>query len=122
MRRRRWLTVPGLGMAGLLVALPAYANGANAPARAGAVKKLDRARGEIKLAGSGGTLKVTEDTQILKDGQRGTFSDVREGDEVRASYSGSGDTEAVKKLEVTTGPDAPLPGSVTDQAWYLQGG
>jgi hypothetical protein len=50
----------------------------------GKVDKVDQSKKELSLK-----LKVDEGTQIMKDGQRATLSDIKEGDQVRASFSGS---------------------------------
>ncbi len=106
MTRTTWLTVLGAGIAGLLAVLPAQARSGEASASeiSGTVKSVDPATKEVTLAGSDGTLSVTDDTQIVKDGRPAALSDVREGDEVRASYSGSGETTQVMKLEVVEAP------------------
>lgn len=104
--RTTWLTVVGAGIAGLLAVVPAeaWSDGATTPEVSGTVKDVDPGKNEVTLAGSAGTLTVTDDTQIVKDGYRAGLSDVKEGDEVRASYSGSGDTQHVQKLEVAGAP------------------
>src|SRR5512138_3487331 len=91
MRRMRWLTMAGIAIAGLFVAVPARArstSGSSTSELNGTVEKLDRASKEMTLAESGGKLTVSDETQILKDGRRAAFSDVKEGDVVRASYAG----------------------------------
>jgi Cu/Ag efflux protein CusF len=57
----------------------------------GKVQKFDKAKHEITLA-----LKVSDSTQVTKDGQTATLSDIKEGDQVRASFSG----DDVTKIEV----------------------
>ncbi len=104
--RTTWLTVVGAGIAGLLAMVPAEARsgGSSTSEISGTVKSVDSATKEVTLAGSDGTLSVNDDTQIVKDGRPAALSDVREGDEVRASYSGSGETTQVIKLEVVEAP------------------
>jgi hypothetical protein len=45
-------------------------------------------------------LKTSSSTQVTKDGQKATLSDVKEGDEVRASLSPSG---TVQRIDVVSG-------------------
>jgi Cu/Ag efflux protein CusF len=121
MTRARLLTVVGAGIAGLLAMVPSEArsggsSSANEPV-SGTVEEVDTKNKAIALSGSHRTLTVTDQTQIVKDGQRATLSDVKEGDEVRASYSESGEASysqsgeapKVEKLDVIGGP------SFTDQ-------
>ncbi|WP_242394066.1 hypothetical protein [Anaeromyxobacter oryzisoli] len=66
----------------------------------GTVQKFDRDANQLTLANSDKKLRVSSDTQVMKDGQVGSLSDIREGDQVRASYSGTGDTVQVHRIEV----------------------
>jgi Cu/Ag efflux protein CusF len=101
----RWI-VAGLAMAGLLTSAPARAGDDSVSAKsAGTVQQLDETSREITLSGSRARLMVTNGTEIRKDGRRASFSDLREGDEVRASFSGSGESRTVEKLDVMSGPD-----------------
>jgi Cu/Ag efflux protein CusF len=68
----------------------------------GTVQKFDRETKELTLANSDKKLKVSESTTVMKDGQAGTLSDIKEGEQVRASFSGSGDTLQVSQIEVMT--------------------
>jgi hypothetical protein len=45
---------------------------------------------------------VTDSTRVMKDGQSASLSDIKEGDQIRASYSGSGDTLMVSRIDVMT--------------------
>jgi colicin import membrane protein len=103
MTRTRWLTVVGAGIAGLLAVAPAEARagGSSTSEVSGTVDAVDPTSHELTLAGSDETLTVTDETQIVKDGARAALSDVKEGDEVRASYSESGD---VTSLEIVGEP------------------
>jgi hypothetical protein len=81
---------------------------------AGRVEKFDREARTLSLADSDKKLTLTDDTEVTKDGQKVSPGQIMEGDEVRASYSGSGDTLRVDRLEVTsksTGKAAPGAGS-----------
>jgi hypothetical protein len=74
----------------------------------GKVEKIDRQSNELTIANSGKTLKLSSDTKVRKDGQKAKISDIKEGDLVRASFSGSGDTLHVKRLDVVSaGPMNP---------------
>lgn len=66
----------------------------------GTVEKFDQASKELTLANSDKKLKISDDTTVMKDGQQATVSDIQEGDQVRASFSGSGDTLQVSRIEV----------------------
>jgi Cu/Ag efflux protein CusF len=87
---------------------------------AGKVQKIDLQSNELTIANSNKTLKLSKDTKIHKDGQKAKISDIKEGDLVRASFSGSGDTLQVKRLDVVSaGPmnpsgDTGSPGSDAD--------
>ncbi|HEX9049540.1 MAG TPA: hypothetical protein VF841_03320 [Anaeromyxobacter sp.] len=50
----------------------------------GKVQKFDKKNNELSLK-----LKLSPSTQVTKDGQTASLSDIKEGDEVRASFSGS---------------------------------
>jgi Cu/Ag efflux protein CusF len=123
MKHFGWGTVAGLGLAGLLVAATAaQAEGGAAGETGGAgqtgqtgmgetgttgaqevigtVEKFDPSKKELTLTTTDKTLKLTDDTQIMKEGQRASLSDIQEGAQVRASYSGTGDTVQVTQIEV----------------------
>jgi Cu/Ag efflux protein CusF len=61
----------------------------------GKVGKIDKTNKEITLS-----LKVSDSTQVTKDGQRASLTDIKEGDQVRASFSGSGESLQVTEIEV----------------------
>ncbi len=61
----------------------------------GKVDKFDQTKKELTLR-----LPVSDDTQVTKDGKRATLSDIKEGDQVRASFSGSGDKLKVNRIDV----------------------
>ena len=125
MKHFGWGTVAGLGLTALLVAAPtahartggesgqsseqstgsAMQEGASSAAASaqeltGTVEKFDQSSKELKLTNSDKKLKVSDSTQVTKDGQKASLSDIKEGDQVRASYSGSGDTLEVITIEV----------------------
>jgi Cu/Ag efflux protein CusF len=89
----------------------------------GTVQKFDKDSNELTLSSSDRKLKVSDDTQVMKDGQIGSISDIHEGEQVRASFSGTGDTVQVQRIEVMsagakkrtgtygTAPEAPAPGT-----------
>ncbi len=128
--RTGWGVMTGLGMAGLLVATaPAWAQagttgessksksagssqdtmgayGSTKSSQAGAtmqnevtgkVDKFDQTKKELTLR-----LPISDDTQVTKDGKRATLSDIKEGDQVRASFSGSGDQLKVNRIDVVS--------------------
>jgi hypothetical protein len=68
----------------------------------GKVEKFDRQTRTLSLADSDKKLKVTDDTQVMKDGTRVSPGQIMEGDEVRASYSGAGDEVEVVTIELTS--------------------
>ncbi|HSD19727.1 MAG TPA: hypothetical protein VLC54_06810 [Anaeromyxobacter sp.] len=68
----------------------------------GTVEKFDRESKELTLQNSDKKLKVSDSTRVMKDGQSASLSDIKEGDQVRASYSGSGDTLQVSRIDVMT--------------------
>jgi hypothetical protein len=66
----------------------------------GKVESFDRTNNTLMLSGSEKTLKVDSSTKVMKQGSRATLDDIKEGDQVRASYSGSGETLQVKSLDI----------------------
>jgi hypothetical protein len=60
----------------------------------GKVDKLDRTSNQLSLR-----LNVSDSTQVMKNGQPATLSDIKEGDQVRASFSPSGQ---VDRLDVVS--------------------
>jgi Cu/Ag efflux protein CusF len=74
----------------------------------GKVQKFDRKSNELTIANSQKKLKVSDDTQVRKDGQKATLSDIKEGDQVRASFTGTGNTLQVNRIDVmSSGSMAP---------------
>jgi hypothetical protein len=67
---------------------------------AGLVESFDHASNTFRISGT--SVKVDSSTEVLKDGQRASLTDVQEGDEVRASFSGSGDAATANRIEVTS--------------------
>jgi hypothetical protein len=65
---------------------------------AGRIDRIDRSTNTLTLDGR--MLKMDSSTEVTKDGSRATLSDVKEGDQVRASFSGSGDTLNAQRIEV----------------------
>ena len=123
--------VTGLGIAGLLIALPAGAQsttggsstgsgssssgssgsmgsgsaggsmdssgsmGMHGSASSGSqvtgkVDKLDRTNNQLSLR-----LNVSDSTQVMKNGQPSSLADIKEGDQVRASFSPSGQVDRI---------------------------
>lgn len=68
----------------------------------GTVEKFDRESKELTLQHSDKKLKVNDSTRVMKDGQRGSLSDIKEGDQVRASFSGTGDKLTATRIDVVT--------------------
>jgi Cu/Ag efflux protein CusF len=68
----------------------------------GTVAKFDAETKELTLQNSDKKLKVTDTTRVMKDGQSASLSDIKEGDQVRASFSGTGDTLQVSRIDVMT--------------------
>jgi hypothetical protein len=69
----------------------------------GRVEKIDEA--SIQVAGK--QLKIDSSTSVSKGGIGATLADVKEGDEVRASLSGSGDPPKAERIEVMPATEAP---------------
>ncbi len=106
MRFIGWRVVEGLAVGGLLVAgAPAFAKSASgsgsseAPRTlqpsssihqvAGKIESFDAGSKELTLD-SGTKLKIDAGTSVTKYGDQAPLSDIREGDRILASYSGSG--------------------------------
>jgi hypothetical protein len=77
----------------------------------GKVTHFDRDSNLITLSGSDKALHVDSSTEVIKNGGKMSIADIKEGDEVRASYSGTGDTLHVEKLELMGMGASPSPGS-----------
>jgi hypothetical protein len=56
----------------------------------GKVDKLDKSKNQLSLQ-----LKVSDSTQVMKNGQTATLSDIKEGDQIRASFSSTGQVERI---------------------------
>jgi Cu/Ag efflux protein CusF len=136
MKRIEWGTVAGLGVAGLLaLGLPARADdktgtsgsstsgqssgstGSTASSDTGSshqvsgtVQKFDKDSKEMTLSNSDKKLKLNDQTKVTKKGQAASASDIHEGDQVRASFSGSGDEVDVLMIEVVPADTTPSPG------------
>jgi hypothetical protein len=61
----------------------------------GKVEKVDQSKKELSLR-----LKVGDTTQVMKDGKTASLSDIKEGDQVRASFDATGEPV---RIEVTSG-------------------
>jgi hypothetical protein len=66
----------------------------------GRVQNFDRTNNTLTISGTAKMLKVDSSTQVMKNGSRASLDDIKEGERVRASYSGSGDTVNVKTLDI----------------------
>jgi hypothetical protein len=66
----------------------------------GTVQKFDRDTNTLTLSGTDKKLKVSDDTKVMKDGTTGSLSDIKEGQQVRASYSGTGTTVQATRIDV----------------------
>jgi hypothetical protein len=64
----------------------------------GRVESFDHASRTFTVAGE--SLKVDASTEVTRDGQKASLTDIQEGDQVRASFSGSGDTKTATRIEV----------------------
>lgn len=71
-------------------------------ALSGKVQSFDRSNNTLTLSGSPKMLKVDPGTQVTKDGERASIDDIKEGDQVRASFSGTGDTPHVEAIDITS--------------------
>jgi hypothetical protein len=99
----------GLGLASALALVAVQVRAQNAPqggragdALTGKVEQFDRSTNELTVAGSDQKLKIDSSTKVMRDGSRASIDDIKEGDQVRASYSGSGDTLQVRSLDITS--------------------
>jgi hypothetical protein len=79
----------------------------------GRVDDLDRAANTFTISGL--SVKFDSGTEVTKDGQRASPAEIKEGDQVRASFSGSGTDRTAQRIEVmSSGTSAPgLSGSGT---------
>jgi hypothetical protein len=64
----------------------------------GRVESFDHASNTFTVAGK--SLKVDSTTEVMKDGQTASLTDISEGDQVRASFSGTGDELTAQRIEV----------------------
>jgi hypothetical protein len=70
----------------------------------GKVEKYDREKRTLSLSDSDKELKLTDDTQVMKDGTRVSPGQIMEGDDVRASFSGSGDALEATMIVIEVAP------------------
>jgi hypothetical protein len=76
----------------------------------GRVDRIDASNIEI----AGKTLKIDSSTSVMKGGMGASLDDIKEGDEVRASLSGSGDPEPkAVRIEVMSPPSEAPAGAGT---------
>jgi hypothetical protein len=61
----------------------------------GKVERFDEQSRQLTLS-----LPVSETAQVMKDGQQAELGDIQEGDEIRASFTGTGETLEVNRIEV----------------------
>ena len=69
----------------------------------GVVKKIDKDKHSLKISSSTGSeqeLKVADSATITRDGSQAGLDQIKEGDQVRASFNASGSN--VSKIEVTS--------------------
>jgi len=69
------------------------------------VKKIDKDKHSLKISSSTGSeqeLKVADSATITRDGSQAGLDQIKEGDQVRASFDASGSN--VSKIEVTSKP------------------
>jgi hypothetical protein len=67
----------------------------------GKVDKVDQTKNELSLK-----VKVDPSTQVMKNGKTATLSDIKEGDQVRASFSGS-QVQRIDVMSATPGGEHP---------------
>jgi Cu/Ag efflux protein CusF len=77
----------------------------------GKVEKFDRSENTLTLSGIDTKLKVDSSTQVMKEGARATLNDIKEGDQVRASYSGTGETVNAKTIDIMPSGSMGAPGT-----------
>jgi hypothetical protein len=68
----------------------------------GKVDKLDRSSNQLSLQ-----LKVSDSTHVMKNGQPASLSDIKEGDQVRASFSPTGQVDRIDVMSSGTGSSSP---------------
>lgn len=73
----------------------------------GRVDSIEASRIEI----AGKTLAIDSSTSITKGGVGASLEDIKEGDEVRATMSGSGDPPKAARIEVMSPETSPAPGA-----------
>jgi hypothetical protein len=106
MRTNVWSAFAGAGIAALVVAAPvARASTASEDTQpktvTGTIEKIDPSTNTVTLDTYDKQLKLGRETKVTKDGAKISASDLREGDEVRASYAlPSTDTYDVVLLQV----------------------
>jgi hypothetical protein len=64
----------------------------------GRVENFDHSAKTLTISGQ--SVKVDSSTEVMKDGQTASLTDISEGDQVRASFSGSGDAMTAQRIEV----------------------
>jgi hypothetical protein len=116
------ILVFGISLAAAQTAPPPGAPGAGGPSPRmspappvektvdGPVKKIDPASNTVQVGWLFGllstTLAVTEDTHIAVEGAKGSLTDIREGDRVKAAYEFRDGKNIAKSMEVKQGEPA----------------
>jgi hypothetical protein len=72
----------------------------------GKVEKLDKSKNQISLQ-----LKVSDSTQVMKNGQTASLADIKEGDQVRASFTPSGQVDRIDVMSSGSGSSGSSSGS-----------
>jgi hypothetical protein len=102
--RTKRFTMVGAGLAGLLAVAPVARASDPTYRLGGTVQRVDTANHQITLDGlKNKSLVVTDETQIIDRraggaGHPAKFSDVKEGDEVRAVYTPSNESGSKVKI------------------------
>jgi Cu/Ag efflux protein CusF len=107
MRTNVWTAFAGAGIAALLVAVPvARASTASEDTQqpktvTGTIEKIDHDTNTVTLDTYDKQLKLGRETRVTKGGAKISASELREGDEIRASYAApSSDTYDVTNIQV----------------------
>jgi hypothetical protein len=101
--RTKRFTMVGAGLAGLLAVAPVARASDPTYRLGGTVQRVDTANHQITLQGlKNKSLVVTDETQIIDrragESHPAKFSDVKEGDEVRAVYTPSNESGSKVKI------------------------
>jgi len=103
---------PGAPMPGAPPAAPPAVREPISKEVQGTVKKVDPAQNTVQISAGilglfGATVEVTDETEIVVEGRKGSLGDIQEGAKVKASYEMRQGKNVAKSIEVMPAEEKP---------------